>query len=91
MPHVSEIVSISKAKNRLSSLIHRMKHRQAVVAITCGGVPSAVLLSMDQFEGLMETVEILSDQKSMHTLRRSLKQAEKRQWVSHRSVFGRKP
>jgi PHD/YefM family antitoxin component YafN of YafNO toxin-antitoxin module len=53
------------------------------------GVPSAVLLSMDQFKGLMETIEILSDQKAMRGLRLSLKQAEKRQWVSHEAVFGR--
>ena len=88
MLQVDEIDSVSEAKNKLLDLIHRMKHRQEVVAITRDGVPSAVLLSMDQFEGLMETIEILSDQKSMRALRRSLKRAEKRQWVSHRSVFG---
>ncbi|MFY4727999.1 type II toxin-antitoxin system Phd/YefM family antitoxin [Nitrospira sp. BLG_2] len=41
--------------------------------MTRDGVPSAVLLSMDHFEGLMETIEILSDQKSMRSLRWSLK------------------
>ena len=65
-----------------------MKHKRGIVAITHGGIPSAVLLSMDHFEGLMETIEILSDQKSMRALRRSLKQAEKDQWVSQRAVFG---
>ncbi len=48
---------------------------------------SALLLSMDQFEGLMETIEILSDEEAMRGLRRSLKQAEKGQWVSHGTVF----
>ncbi|MDR4462805.1 MAG: type II toxin-antitoxin system Phd/YefM family antitoxin [Nitrospira sp.] len=91
MPQVGDFLSVSEVKNRLSSLIHRVKHWQEVVAITRDGVPSAVLLSMDQFAGLIETGVILSDQKSMRALRRSLKQAEKRQWVSHRSVFGRKP
>lgn len=65
-----------------------MKHKQEIVAITRGGVPSAVLLSIDQFEGLMETIEILSDQKSICALRRSLKQVEKGNWVSHSAVFG---
>lgn len=90
MPQVDEFVSVSEAKNKLLDLIRRMKHRQEVVAITRDGVPSAVLLSMDQFEGLMETIEILGDQKSMRALHRSLKQVEKRQWVSHSAVFGRK-
>lgn len=88
MPHVDEFVSVSEAKNKLLDLIRRMKHKQEVVAITRDGVPSAVLLSIDQFEGFTETIEILSDQKSMRSLRRSLKQAEKGQWVMHSRVFG---
>jgi antitoxin YefM len=89
MPQVDEFLSVSEAKNRLLELIRWMKHKQEVVAITRDGVPSAVLLSMDQFEGFRETIEILSDHKSMRALRRSLKQAEKGQWVSHHAVFGR--
>ena len=85
---VDKVVFIHVVKNMLLELIRRMKHKQEVVASTRHGVPSAVLLSMDQLEGLIETIEILSDQKSMHALRRSLKQAEKGQWVGHRSVFG---
>jgi PHD/YefM family antitoxin component YafN of YafNO toxin-antitoxin module len=65
-----------------------MKHKREIVAITRGGVPSAVLLSMDQYEGVMETIEILNDQKSMRSLRRSLKQVKSGQWVSHSAVFG---
>ncbi len=89
MPQVDEFVSVSEAKNKLLDLIRRMKHKQEIVAITRDGVPSAVLLSMGQFEGLIETIEILSDQKTMRGRRRSLKQAEKGQWVSHEAVFGR--
>ena len=89
MPQVDEFVSVSEAKNKLLDLIRRMKHKQEIVAITRDGVPSAVLLSMDQFEGLMETMEILSDQKSMRAIRRSLKQADKEQWVRQDDVFGR--
>ena len=88
MPQVDEFVSVSEAKNKLLSVIRRMKHKREIVAITRGGVPSAVLLSMDQYEGVMETIEILNDQKSMRSLRRSLKQVKSGQWVSHSAVFG---
>ncbi|MDF0673076.1 MAG: type II toxin-antitoxin system Phd/YefM family antitoxin [Nitrospira sp.] len=57
MPQVDEFVSVSEAKNKLLDLIRRMKHRQEVVAIPRDGVPPAVLLSMDQFEGLTETTK----------------------------------
>jgi prevent-host-death family protein len=88
MRHVDRALSVSEAKNKLLSVIRRMKHKREIVAITRGGVPSAVLLSMDQYEGVMETIEILNDQKSMRSLRRSLKQVKSGQWVSHSAVFG---
>jgi antitoxin YefM len=91
MPHVDRFVSVTEAKNRLLDLIRGLKSRPEIVAITRDGVPAAVLLSIDQFEGLMETIEILSDRQAMRSLRRSLKQAEAGQWVTHESVFGRGP
>ena len=89
MPHVDRFVSVTEAKNKLLDLIRGLKSRQEIVAITRDGVPSAVLLSMDQFEGFMETIEILSDQKTMRALRRAMKQAKAGKWVSHEAVFGR--
>lgn len=89
MPHVDQYVSVTEAKNKLLELIRNLKARQEVVAITRDGVPAAVLLSMDQFEGLTETIEILSDPGAMRSLRKSLKQAKAGKWVSHEAVFGR--
>ncbi len=89
MPQIDKFVSVSEAKNKLLDLIRQMKHQQEIVAITRDGIPSAVLLSMDQFQGLIETIEILSDQKTMQGLRPSLRQVEKGQWVSHQMVFSR--
>jgi antitoxin YefM len=66
-----------------------VENQAAGRGITRDGVPAAVLLSMDQFEGLMETLEILSDPKTMRSLRRSVRQAEAGKWLPHESVFGR--
>src|SRR3989442_5078346 len=89
MPHVDQIVSVTEAKSRLLSLVRDLKAKHEIVAITRDGVPLAVLLSMEQFEGLIETIEILSDQKAMRSLRRSLKQAEEGRWVTHERGFCR--
>lgn len=51
------------------------------------GVPTAVLLSMEHFEGLMETLDILSDQKTIDSLRKSLKQVQAGRWETQGSVF----
>ena len=89
MPHVDQIVSVTEAKNRLLNLIRNLKSNPEVVAITRDGVPAAVLLSMEKFEGLMETIEILSDPVAMRSIRRSLRQARAGKWIGHEAVFGR--
>lgn len=89
MPNVDHYISVTDAKNQLLGLIRKLKSSQETVAITRDGVPAAVLLGIEQFEALMETLEILSDQKTMRSLRRSLKQASEGRWVEHEAVFGR--
>ncbi len=87
MPQVDRYISVTQAKSQLLDLIRRLGTKQDSVGITKDGVPAAVLLSMEHFEGLMETLEILSDQKTIRTLRKSLKQAEEDRWEAHASVF----
>ncbi len=87
MPHVDHYVSVTQAKAQLLDLIRQLGKQQESVGITRDGVPTAVLLSMEHFEGLMETLEILSDQKTIRPLRKSLKQAQAGRWETHESVF----
>lgn len=87
MPHVDQYVSVTQAKAQLLELIRQLQKRQDTVGITRDGVPTAVLLSMEYFEGLMETLDILSDPKTMRPLRKSLKQVQSGRWETHESVF----
>ena len=89
MPYVDQYISVTEAKNRLLDLIRKLKTRHEVLAITRDGVPTALLLSMEQYDGLLETIELLADQHAMRVLKRSLKQAQAGRWVSHEAVFGR--
>lgn len=50
-------------------------------------MPAAVLLSVDQYRGLIETIELLADSRTMRSLKRSLKQAVDGKWLSHGEVF----
>jgi PHD/YefM family antitoxin component YafN of YafNO toxin-antitoxin module len=54
---------------------------------TKNGVPEAILLSMNKFEGLMETLEILSDEKAMTSIRKSIEEARKGKWLDYDEVF----
>ena len=89
MPALDRFVSVSHAKTHLLDLVRTLQTRQDVVAITRDGTPAAVLLSMEQYEGLIETLELLSYAGARRSLRRSLRQAAAGRWVSNASVFGR--
>ena len=55
--------------------------------ITKNGVPEAVLISMKKYQGLIETLDILSDEMAMSSIRRSAKEAHKGEWLDFNEVF----
>ena len=89
MKDISTYIPISKAKSDLLEIIRRLENVEDAVAVTKNGVPAAVILSMDKYQGLLETLDILSDEKTMKSLRTSLRQARKGKWVKYDEVFGR--
>ncbi len=89
MNDISRYVPITTAKNELLDLIRHVESHDESVAVTKNGVPTAVILSMEKYAGLLETLDILSDQETAKSLRTSIKQARKRKWVPHEKVFRR--
>jgi antitoxin YefM len=89
MKDISTYIPISKAKSDLLEIIRRLENVEDAVAVTKNGVPAAVILSMERYQGLLETLDILSDEKTMKSLRTSLRQARKGKWVKYDEVFGR--
>ena len=88
METIQEYIPVSKAKSALLDLIRRIEDSDDAIAITKNGVPEAVLISMKKFQGLMETLEILSDEKAMKSIRKSIKEARKGMWLDFDRVFG---
>lgn len=89
MATIDRFVPISQAKNRLLDLAREVEQNDDVVAITRNGIPAAILLSPAKFAGLLETLEILGDTRTMRALRRSMRQAAAGKWVSESQVFSR--
>jgi antitoxin YefM len=89
MNEISKYVPITKAKADLLELIRQVENVDESVAITKNGVPTAVILSMEKYAGLLETLDILSDEETMKSLRTSIRQARKGKWLRHDEVFRR--
>jgi antitoxin YefM len=84
---IQDYIPVTKAKSAFLDIIRKIEGSEDAIAITKNGVPEAVLLSMSKFEGLMETMEILSDEKAMKSIRKSIKEARDRKWLDFDEVF----
>lgn len=87
MANYSDTIPLSKAKARLSDLVRRVREEHSSFAITHRGKPEGVLLSVEEYEALLETVEILSDRELMARLGRGLKDEKAGRLYSHDEVF----
>lgn len=61
MPSASTPVPLSDAKARLSELARRVRTQHERITLTRNGEPEAVLLSIDDLDGLEITLETLAD------------------------------
>jgi antitoxin YefM len=87
MAHYSDTVPLSQAKARLSDLVRRVREEHSSFAITHRGKPEGVLLSIEEYESLLETVEILSNRDLMARLDLGLKDEKAGRIHSHDEVF----
>jgi antitoxin YefM len=85
---IQDYIPVTKAKSKLLDIIRKIESSDDTVAITKNGVPEAVLLSMSKFEGLVETLEVLSDETAMKSIRKSIKEAREGKWLDFDEVFG---
>jgi antitoxin YefM len=65
-------VPLSEAKARLSELARRVRQQHERITLTRNGEPEAVLLSVDDLEGLEMTLEILGDGEAVTRISESL-------------------
>jgi len=68
---MAKTVPFSDARARLSELLDEVRGSQEHVVITRNGRPVALLMSLDEYESLEETIEVLSDEDLMEQLRQS--------------------
>ena len=88
MREIQDYIPITKAKNELLEVIREVETNDDTIAITKNGVPVAIILSMERFTGLLETLEILSDEGAMSSLRKSIQEAKHGEWVPYEEVLG---
>jgi prevent-host-death family protein len=81
MQTIQEYIPVTRAKSMLLELVRKIQDSDETIAITKNGVPEVVIISMNKYLGLLETMEILADEKAMKSIRKSVQEANSGMWV----------
>lgn len=65
-----------------------MEEDQSTIALTRNGEPAGVLMTLERYEALLETIEILSDKSVMRSLAKSAKDFKSGTILAHEAVWG---
>jgi prevent-host-death family protein len=76
MTSATEHMPLADVKNRLSEVVDRLEREHGRVVITKHGRPAAVVMSVEDLEGLEETLDTLSDPKLMRRVRMAQSEIE---------------
>lgn len=89
MREVQEVIPVTQAKRDFLDIIRKVEELDETVAITKNGVPVGILLNIERYEGLLETIDILSDEETMKALKRAQKQRKQGKFYTHEEVWGK--
>lgn len=77
------VINFSEARKKLKSVLDQVVSDADYTIISRRDADDAVVMSLDQFNGLMETVHLLKSPANTAHLARSIKQYQAGQLVNH--------
>lgn len=83
----SKICTVTDAKKKLLELVEDIQNCHDMITITRNGVPASVMLNADDYDALIETLEILADKKIMAGLKKSGRQAKQGRFLTDDEVW----
>lgn len=67
---------MTEAREELTALPDKLSHSHETVTVTRRGKPVLAILPWEEYEALTETLEIMTDERLMADLRRSIREAK---------------
>ena len=80
-------VPLSEAKTHLARLLAETHQLGEQVVITRSGRPTGVLLSYEEYQGLLETLDVLADAELSRAIARGLEDEAAGDTVSHDDLW----
>ena len=72
----TEEITMVDARRELTKLPEKLEARPATVAVTRRGKPVLAIMTWEDYEAILETLEILSDNEAVEQLRRSIQEVK---------------
>lgn len=84
---MNRTIPLKEARAKFSTLVEKADRLSERFVVTKNGLPKAVVMSADEFESWVETLELLSNPRAVKALERGLKQAKAGKFRSFERVF----
>ncbi len=81
------ILPVTKVKRELLEILKAMEEDYATVTVTRNGEPVGIMMTPDRYEALLETIEILGNNKILKALRASHKDFKSGKVYTHAEVW----
>ncbi len=82
-------LSTVDARRKLTKLPEELEDNPATVAVTRRGKPVLAIMAWEDYEAILETLEILSDNEATEQLRRSIKEVKAGKTIPWQKVKAR--
>lgn len=73
-PRETEEITMVDARRELTRLPERLEASPATVAVTRRGKPVLAIMTWDDYEAILETLEVFSDEEAIDQLRQSIRE-----------------
>lgn len=80
-------LSLKEARSQFSSIVERAGRLSERVIVTKNGTPKAVVMSVEEYESWVETMELLSNPRAVKALKQGIKEARAGKLSSFKDVF----
>ena len=79
---MTKTIPLVEAKKNLSAIINDVESKYDRFNITKNGLSKAVIMSIEEYDGLLETKDILSSKEERETIRKAKKEVKEKDAIS---------
>jgi prevent-host-death family protein len=81
------ILPVTKVKRKLLEILKAMEEEYVTITVTRNGEPVGIMMTPDRYEALLETIEILGDNKILQALKASQNDFKAGRVYTHDAVW----